>query len=94
VTPPDVDLAPERAVCLFHGARDTHVPTLRDMAGNEVPNAHPWAGQPYGSISGAQIFALMKNPGAHPKDKASMPPKRNRVALSGHAMTSITATTI
>ena len=71
MTTPDVDLAPERAVCLFHGARDTHVPTLEENAGNEMANPHPKAGQPYGSISGAQIVALMKNPSAHPKDKAS-----------------------
>uniref|UniRef100_UPI0037C10356 hypothetical protein n=1 Tax=Flavobacterium sp. TaxID=239 RepID=UPI0037C10356 len=71
MTTPDVDLAPERAVCLFHGARDTHVPTLGESVGNELANPHPKAGQPYASISGAQIVALMKKPSAHPKDKAS-----------------------
>lgn len=67
----DTDLAPERAVCLFHGRYDTRATTLKEDGGNERPSPHQHAGQPYGTIDGKQIVALLKNPGRSPKGEAS-----------------------
>ena len=66
------DFAPSDSVCLFFGQSDTHAPTFRDRkTGVEKINSHPSAGQPYGSIDGKGIVALLSAPAAKPKESAS-----------------------
>ncbi|WP_112310352.1 DUF3987 domain-containing protein [Pseudogemmobacter bohemicus] len=48
------------------GQSDTHVPTLSDGR----PNPAKLAGQPYNTVDGQQILAMVKNPPSVPKDKA------------------------
>lgn len=66
----NIDLAPERAVCCFSGSRDTQALTVKDRSGKEMPNPHSRAGEPYSSIDGKEIAAMLAKPAANPKDCA------------------------
>lgn len=69
---PVQDFGPEwcsRRVITFAGQSDTHIDEFADKHGELTPNPHPRAGQPYDTLSLAQVFTAQ--PGR--ADKASSP---------------------
>lgn len=69
---PVQDFGPEwcsRRVITFAGQSDTHIDEFADKHGELTPNPHPRAGQPYDTLSLAQVFTAQ--PGN--ADKASSP---------------------